>query len=261
MGLANDTSDEITLRQREIVTIVGEKGFATIEALAQHFAVSAQSIRRDIIQLDKARLLQRFHGGAGRRDASVRLGYAEKHERAAEGKARIGRAAAALVPEGAAVFLDVGTTVEALARELRQRGTAMRVFTSSLAAAMVLAGHDAVELHVFGGTTRGPDGSLVGAATVAAVSAIHFDIAFVGYSGFDDDAGLMDFDLDKIAVKQAALRRTDVAVALGDASKFYRRAVARISSLDELTHLVSDEEPPQNLAAALGAAGVSVTVA
>ena len=114
MASASGMFDEITPRQREIVQIVGDKGFATIDALAQHFAVSAQSIRRDIIQLDEGRYLQRFHGGAGLRDSTVRLGYAEKHGRSTEGKARIAAAAVALVPDGASVFLDVGTTVEAV---------------------------------------------------------------------------------------------------------------------------------------------------
>lgn len=260
MASANGPTDEITPRQHEIVRIVGEKGFATIEALAQHFAVSAQSIRRDIIQLDRGRLLQRFHGGAGVRDSTVRLGYAEKHGRSMEGKARIGLAAAALVPDGASVFLDVGTTVEAVARRLRQRA-GLRVFTTSLAVAMLLAGNDGIDLQVFGGACRGPDGSLVGAATVAAINEIHFDCAFLGFSGFDDDGGLMDFDLDKIAVKRAALRRADQAIAVGDATKFSRRAVARLGGPDDFTRLVTDANPPAALAAQFRKAGLGVVVA
>ncbi|GGF31996.1 glycerol-3-phosphate regulon repressor [Aliidongia dinghuensis] len=260
MTTTNGMADEITPRQREIVEIVGEKGFATIEALAQHFSVSTQSIRRDIIQLDKTRLLQRFHGGAGATDTTVRLGYAEKHNRAAEGKVRIGKAAAALVPDGASVFLDVGTTVEAVARELRNRGARCRAFTTSLATAMILAGHGDIELHVFGGTSRGPDGSLVGAETVAAIGEIHFDCAVLGLSGFDADGAPMDFDLDKIAVKRAALRRADRTIAVGDATKFGRRAVARIAPLEDIRHLVANEAPPATLAAACVRAGVDLVV-
>ena len=254
-------ADAITSRQREIVQIVGDKGFATIDALAQHFAVSAQTIRRDIIQLDEAGLLQRFHGGAGPRDANVRLGYTEKHGRATDAKARIGKAAAALVPDGASVFLDVGTTTEAVALALRQRGVGCRVFTTSLAVAMSLAGHREIELHVFGGASRTPDGSLVGAATVAAIAEIHFGYAFLGYSGFDDDGALMDFDLDKIAVKRAALRRTDAAVAVGDATKFARRALARLAPAGDFAHLVTDAPPPKHLAMAFRESGVGLIVA
>lgn len=261
MSAMNEVSEQLTARQREIVRIVGENGFATIDGLAQQFAVSAQSIRRDIIELDRLGVLQRFHGGAGVRDSGVRLGYAEKHGRAADAKGRIGKAAAALVQPGFAVFLDVGTTVEALAHELRQLDTACRVFTVSLAAAMILAGHAPVELHVFGGSSRGADGSLVGAGTVAAIGAIRFDAAFIGYSGFDDDGALMDFDLDKIAVKQAALRRADMTVAIGDAGKFTRAATARLAAVEDFTRLISDAAPPKPLAAIFKRAGVVVDVA
>lgn len=260
MTIQAELAGELTQRQLDIVRIVGEQGYATIDALAHRFTVSAQSIRRDIIQLDRMRLLQRFHGGAGPSETTVRLGYLEKSIRAADAKARIGKAAAALVPDGASVFLDVGTTVEAVARALRGR-VGLRVFTSSLAAATILAGESELQLHVFAGTARGADGSLAGAATIAGISAIRFDLAFLGYSGFDDDGTLMDFDLEKIAVKQAALRRADTAIAVGDHSKFERRAIAHVAPLRQLARLVSDAQPPAGLTEQISAAGLDLLVA
>jgi DeoR family glycerol-3-phosphate regulon repressor len=252
---------ELTARQADIVKMVDEKGFATLESLALHFEVSTQSIRRDIIQLDRLNLLQRFHGGAGPSDTKVRLGYVEKRIRATEAKARIGKAAAALVPKGATVFLDVGTTVEALAQELRAERSPVRVFTPSLATGMILAGAPDIELHVFAGTVRGADGSLAGATTVAGVSAIRFDIAFIGFSGFDEDGTVMDYDLEKIAVKQAAIRRAEQAIILGDRSKFERPAIAQIAPLCEVSKLVSDAPPPKRLADRLAAARLEIIIA
>ena len=60
MTIQAELAGELTQRQLDIVRIVGEQGYATIDALAHRFTVSAQSIRRDIIQLDRMRLLQRF---------------------------------------------------------------------------------------------------------------------------------------------------------------------------------------------------------
>jgi len=253
---------ELTARQADIVKMVDEKGFATLESLAQHFEVSTQSIRRDIIQLDRLNLLQRFHGGAGpSSDTKVRLGYVEKRIRATEAKARIGKAAAGLVSRGATVFLDVGTTVEALAQELRAERSPVRIFTPSLATGMILAGAPDIELHVFAGTVRGADGSLAGATTVAGISAIRFDIAFIGFSGFDKDGTVMDYDLEKIAVKQAAIRRAEQAIILGDQSKFERPAIAQIAPLHEISKLVSDAPPPDRLAELLATARLDVIVA
>lgn len=254
-------SDELTPRQTEILQTVAETGYATLETLSQRFDVSVQSIRRDIILLDKLRLLQRFHGGAGPMDSTVRLGYAEKTMRAAAAKEKIGTVAAQLVPEGAAVFLDVGTTVEAVAVALKERGIRLHAFTNSLACAMLLATEPKIQVHVFGGSLRGADGSLVGATTLAGIETIHFDYAFIGFSGFAPDGSAMDYDLEKIAVKKAAIRRSEHAVLVGDQSKFHGKAIATIGTPSDFTHMVSDASPPMSLQSPFALAALDVVVA
>jgi DeoR family glycerol-3-phosphate regulon repressor len=253
-------SDKMTQRQAEIVAIVGEQGYTTLESLANRFAVSMQSVRRDIIQLDQMRLIQRFHGGAGPSDSTVRLGYQEKRLRSAEAKVKIAKKAAEFVSHGATVFLDVGTTVEALAQQLRGQQSGLRVFTTSLATGMILAGEQDLELYVIGGACRGADGSLAGAATIATISSIRFDFAFIGYSGFDDDGTLMDYDLDKIAVKQAAIRRSNSSIAIGDQSKFQQHAVAQIAPPSSFSTLVTDGPPANHLAELFSTSGLELTL-
>ncbi|NWJ25869.1 DeoR/GlpR transcriptional regulator [Rhizobium sp. Td3] len=254
-------NSELTPRQTEILQLVGEHGYATLETLSQRFDVSVQSIRRDIIQLDKLRLLQRFHGGAGPMDSTVRLGYAEKTMRAAAAKKRIGRLAANLVPDGAAIFLDVGTTVEAVASALKERAIRLHVFTNSLACAMLLTGEPDLHLHVFGGSSRGADGSLVGARTLAEIETIHFDFAFIGFSGFATDGTILDYDLEKIAIKQAAMRRSVQSVLVGDHSKFARKAIATVGSPRDFSHLVTDLAPPDFLLSSFAKAKLEVVEA
>lgn len=257
----NRQSQNLTSRQAEIVAIVGENGYTTLETLANRFSVSVQSVRRDIIQLDQMRLIQRFHGGAGPSDSTIRLGYQEKRARSAEAKTKIAKGAVALIPDGATIYLDVGTTVEALAQELRGRQSGLRVFTTSLATGMILAGEQDLELHVIGGTSRGADGSLAGATTVAMISSIRFDLAFIGYSGFDDDGTIMDYDLEKIAVKQAAIRRSDKSIAIGDRSKFEQHAIAQIAAPRSFSKLLTDAPPPNRLAEMFSSAGLEVIIA
>lgn len=255
------TNGDITQRQQEILGIVSAQGYATVESLARRFEVSAQSIRRDIIRLDEARLLQRFHGGAGVLEATtVRLGHAQKQRASADAKERIGRAAAGLVPDGGSVFLDVGTTVEAVARALRGRA-GLRVFTCSMPAATILSGDPSVEVFVTGGLVRGADGSLVGDHAVQAAGRFRVDVAFIGLSGFDDDGAPMDFDMRKVAVKQAILAAARRPVALADSSKFVRTAILRIAPPGAFSDLVTDAAPPQPLMDCLAAAGVAVVTA
>jgi DeoR family transcriptional regulator, glycerol-3-phosphate regulon repressor len=247
-------------RQAALLTIIKAQGFATVENLAERFDVSHQTVRRDIIRLDECGLIQRFHGGAGALEGSVRLGYAQKQAIAVSAKEAIGAAAAAMVPDGATIFLDVGTTVEAAARVLAGH-QALRVFTNSMAAAMHFAGRAGIETVVTGGSLRGADGSLVGDGATALLRDLRFDLALIGLSGWDEDGAPMDFDLDKIAVKRTAIDRAHQTLALCDASKFERGAVARIASVNSLTALVTNHVPPPALSQKLSQANVELIVA
>jgi DeoR family glycerol-3-phosphate regulon repressor len=236
----------ISERQARIVEIVHQQGFATIESLAKGFGVSPQSVRRDIIRLDVNGLLQRFHGGVGLRDTAVRLDYAEKRTIAADAKRHIAAKAAALVPDGSVIFLDVGTTAEAVAHALATK-PALRVFTVSLAAAGILAGIPGIEVFVLGGAVRGIDGSIVGETTLAMISRFRFDYAVIGFSGVDREGTAMDYDLEKVAVKQAAISQAARTLLVGDSSKLRKPAVVRFAAEATSLVFVTDAPPPDSL--------------
>lgn len=243
----SQTKDAVTERQARIVEIVSQQGFATIENLARDFGVSSQSVRRDIIRLDADGLLQRFHGGVGVRETSVRMGYAEKRALATDAKQRIAEKAASLIADGSVVFLDVGTTVEAVAHALRQKRQ-LRIFTASLAAAGILAGRSGIELFVLGGFVRGVDGSVAGETTLSTLARFRFDYAVIGFSGIDRDGTLMDFDLEKVAVKQAAIDRSGHTLVVGDSSKFRKSAVVRFGANASSLTFVTEAPPSAHVA-------------
>jgi DeoR family glycerol-3-phosphate regulon repressor len=260
-----DSGEAVSQRQYDILRIVREQGFATIDALARQFDVSAQTIRREIIRLDALKLLQRFHGGAGVVEPAIRPAYAEKRLSQTDAKDAIGRRAAELVPDGAAVFLDVGTTVEAVARALAPRG-GLTIVTNSLPAAMLLAAGrpengPRSEIFVTGGSIHGPDGSLIGDTTQTGLARFRCDVAVIGFSGMDETGALMDFDLHKVAAKQAMIRAARMVVAVGAASKFTRSAPVRIADLPEIDRLVTDRAPPRHLSEAAEQAGTRIVLA
>lgn len=246
-----------TGRQREILALVEARGFVTIDDLARLFDVSGQTIRRDIIRLDEMGLLTRFHGGAGLSEQRRRPDYAEKRTIRVAAKDRIGRLAAETVPDGAAVYIDVGTTAEAAARALAGR-VGLRVFTNSLAVAAILGEGRGAEVRVLGGALRGPDGSLVGPETLEALGRLRLDAALIGCSGFDTDGAPMDFDPDKVAVKRLAAERARAAYVLADATKFAREALMRIAPASAFAALLTDERPAPALAQSFAGGAVRV---
>lgn len=255
-----DFPEPLNERQRDIVRLVQEGGYATIEALARRFDVSAQTIRRDIIRLDELQLVQRYHGGAGLRGSSTRLDYEQKQVVAAPAKERIAAAAAGLIGQRASVFIDVGTTAEAVARALRGRSD-VTVITPSLSVGAILAGAGLAEVVVTGGIVRSPDGSLVGGEATRVIDQFRPDWAVIACSGFDPDGVVLDFDVMKVAVKRAMIDRARQTMLVADASKFARTALLRVAAIDEMAVLVTDAEPPRALAARAAEGDCEIIVA
>lgn len=231
----------MTERQNQVLQIVEGSGFATIEALADRFGVSTQTVRRDIIALAEAGRVQRFHGGAGPTDweEAARLDYSAKQQISRPAKQLVGRKAAKLIPDGATIYLDVGTTVEACASELSKR-KGFTVFTNSMPAAMKFDPSDH-HVHLLGGRMAGRDGSLVGATVVDGLRAINLDFALIACSAIDQHERVMDFDLDKIVIKKAAMATAEASLLLATSSKFGRKALAQIATLENFETVICDK--------------------
>lgn len=237
-------------RQTLIVARVAEQGFVTIDALAQDFDVSAQTVRREIIRLDELGVLRRFHGGAGKRGSGERLSYSAKQGREADLKRRIGLAMADAVRPGQALFLDVGTTAEATAAALAGLGR-LTVVTPSAANARILAGAPDVDVVLTGGRIVGPDLSMAGPIALRTIAGFRFDWAIIACSGVDGGAAL-DFDADKIAVKQQAMTVSAAKALVIDSTKFSRSALMQIADLDGFDLVVTDAAPPRAITRHIG---------
>ncbi|GAB4260848.1 MAG: DeoR/GlpR family DNA-binding transcription regulator [Pararhodobacter sp.] len=232
----------------EIMELVRAQGRVTVEELAARFGVTAQTIRRDLAELDEAGKLERVHGGAILRSGTVNIGYHERASLNAEAKRAIAEACAAEIPEGASVFLAIGTTTEAVARALT-RHAGLMVVTNNLNIANILAENPACQVIVTGGTLRRSDGGLTGPLTEAAIRHFKVDIAVIGCSALDAEGDMLDYDIHEVGVSQALIRQARKAWLVTDHSKLSRTAPARIESLAVLDAVFTDRALPEPMAA------------
>ncbi|MGL4974326.1 MAG: DeoR/GlpR family DNA-binding transcription regulator [Bosea sp. (in: a-proteobacteria)] len=250
MSDAPNEAPPLNERQSRIVERVEQQGFVTIDALARDFSVSAQTVRREIILLDELGVLQRFHGGAGRNGSGERLSYEAKQTRELDAKQRIGTAMAAIVTEGQSIFLDVGTTAEATARALLQH-KALTVVTPSATNARLLSTNVGIEVILTGGRILGADLSMAGPIALRTASAYRFDWAIIACSGIEAEGAVLDFDADKVALKQCAMSVAGRSALIADSAKFERKARLELCRIGAFDVLVTNEAPPKELAALL----------
>ncbi|KAF1054432.1 MAG: Glycerol-3-phosphate regulon repressor [Stenotrophomonas maltophilia] len=232
-------------RQQRILEVVRDHGYLSIEELARQFAVTPQTIRRDINQLAERGLLRRYHGGAAWDSSIQNTAYNTRADQMREEKQRIAEAVAARIPDDASLFINIGTTTEAIARALLSHRN-LKVITNNLHVAAILAGKADFEVLVAGGTVRG-DGGVVGQAAVDFIQQFRVDFAVVGISGIDDDGSLLDFDDQEVRVSRALIDNARQVFLAADSSKFGRNAVVRLGSLALIDRLFTDHAPSSAL--------------
>nr|WP_290428690.1 DeoR/GlpR family DNA-binding transcription regulator [Defluviimonas salinarum] len=250
----------MTFRHSEILDIARRDGKVTVEGLAEHFNVTLQTIRRDLTDLAEAGKLERVHGGAVLPSGVTNIGYEERRGLFKEAKLRIAKACAVEVPEDASVFLNIGTSTEAVAHELLRHRNLL-VVTNNMNVPAILVGNPDCQIIVTGGQLRRADGGLVGKLTTEAVSQFKFDLAVIGCSALDEDGDMLDFDIQEVSVSQTLLRQSRKVFLVADHSKFRRTAPARIASISEVDAVFTDQPLPKTLEARCRDWGVRVVVA
>jgi DeoR family transcriptional regulator, glycerol-3-phosphate regulon repressor len=248
-------------RQVRLIEEVRRLGSVSVDTLAERFGVTLQTVRRDVRLLAEAGLLARFHGGVRVPGSTTEnIAYRQRQRLNETAKQRIAVVVAAAVPQGCSLILNIGTTTEAIARELmRHRG--LRVITNNLNVAAILSDHDDCELIVAGGVVRSRDRGIVGEATVDFIRQFKVDIALIGISGIEADGTLRDFDYREVKVARAILDHSREVWLAADHSKFNRPAMVELARLENLDRLYTDAPPPEPFPHLLAEAGVQCVVA
>ncbi len=258
--LSSGKTGGVRQRQSKILGLVQSQGYVTIEHLAQRFAVTPQTIRRDINDLNKKGHLQRFHGGAGISSSVENVAYSHRKVICQLEKQKIARSLAKEIPDRASVFINIGTTTEEVAKALLHHH-GLRVITNNLNVALILSGNPDFEVIVAGGLIRSRDRGIIGEATIDFIHQFKVDYGIIGISGIDLDGTLLDFDYREVRAARAIIDNSRRVFLAADHTKFGRNAMVRLGGIDEVTALFTDTQPPLALAEILAASEVGLRVA
>jgi DeoR family glycerol-3-phosphate regulon repressor/DeoR family fructose operon transcriptional repressor len=243
-------------RKAQLATYVADAGQVTVSALAEHFGVSIDTIRRDLDQLSAEGVLVRTYGGAvslsthSRADSAVDV----RLNLQAREKEEIAALAAALVKDGSTIMINGGTTTLALARNLRNHRD-LTVATNNLLVPSALPPSAVREVYVFGGAVRSLTLATIGPVSFRVAGGseldISCDLALIGIGAISADAGYTTSNLAEAAMMQEMISRAARVAILADSSKFGRRLFAQVSPLGSADYLVTDSTPPPDLLDAL----------
>lgn len=230
-----------TERQSRIMSLVNEKGAVRLSELTQIFSVSVETIRRDLLELERQNCLRRVHGGALRIPRNGE--YPERSERAVrnhEHKAELAEHAAGLIHENDTIMLDSGSTAVEFAGMLTEHFERLTVITNALDVFEVLRRKERYELFLCSGFFMNRENAFYGPWTLEALDRFHAGIAFLFPSAVSIQYGIMDYDRNLYSVQQKMIERSDRTVFCADSDKFEKSGLFKLADVREGCTIVTD---------------------
>lgn len=238
------------------------EGSVQVSDLSAKLEVSSVTIRKDLTELEKEGKLYRSHGKAilinpfmNNRSVNV------KEKLNIEEKQLIGMEAAKLITPDDSIVLASGSTIHALAGQIKPQGKLV-VVTAALQVTQTLTAHDNVEVIQLGGSVRHSSLSVVGKAAERMLGECSFSKLFLGVDGVDIDMGsISTTDLREAELNRVMMERSQKTIVLADSSKFGKRGFAKICNLEDIDMIITDRNVNDITRQRIEEMGINIVIA
>lgn len=247
----------IAQRHQKILDILEEKNAVTIEELKKYFSVSESTIRNDLRYLESINKLKRSHGGAIKIQKQDEIPFSQRSLIKKKEKEQIGKIASQFIFPNETIFLDAGTTVMELAKNL-PNDFEFNVVTSALNTALAASVYPNVSVHLVGGLLRPALQELVGPNAVEGIRKINAQKVFLGASGLSLERGVTENHIFSAEVKKAMVESAEQVFLLIDSEKIGKSFFVDLIPLDKVDVLITDSNISDEYYTTLSEIGIKV---
>jgi len=223
-------------RLDQILGILSDGHKASVKELAERLNVSPATIRQDLTRLEHDGFLKRFHGGAVLDETDV-----ISHRMAInyDVKKKIAAKAASFIKEGDTIFLESGSIMALLIKEISDLKN-ITIITSNAFIARSVAQNSENNVVLIGGVFQPESESMVGKMAVLCIEHLHFSKAFIGVDGFTGDTGFTGRDMMRAEIASTIIQKSPEVFIITDSSKFGKINLSRYCTLGEADHVITD---------------------
>ncbi|WP_439294720.1 DeoR family transcriptional regulator [Lonepinella sp. BR2882] len=233
-------------RQKKLLNLISQQDIVSINSLVDVLGVSHMTVRRDIQKLeDEGKVISVSGGVQTLERLAIEPTHNDKSLLSNKEKNAIGEKAATLIPTGATVYLDAGTTTLEIAKRLAEREDLL-IVTNDFVIANFLMEYGKGEIFHTGGRVNKANRSSVGELAAQFLQHISLDIAFISTSSWNMN-GLSTPDENKIPVKKAIINSSQQRILVSDSSKCGKVATFFICPLTVFDSIICDNALPENL--------------
>lgn len=232
-------------RESEIMTLIKEKGSASVKYLCDELFVSGATIRRDLIRMEKLGLIRRSHGGAVMPiSSSDEPASILREQENVTAKRMIANIAVDFIKNNCCFFIDSSST-SGMVIPLLKRFSYLTIVTNGLKNALSLSETTNARIHMASGIIQSHSNSALGSDTVEYISNLHTDLAIVSCGGFELSMGITEAGIEQAKAKVAMVQNSDLVLLLIDSTKFGKKYMARSCSLKDIDYIITDKMPSQ----------------
>ncbi|MBQ8605796.1 MAG: DeoR/GlpR transcriptional regulator [Clostridia bacterium] len=214
-------------RQTQIMDLMNEKKYCSVEFLAKKLYVAPITIRRDLQEMEASGLIARCHGGASvplHENREVPFEVRERKNQAV--KAALAKQAASLIQTGDVVFIDSSSTAGHIVDYIFQDMNLTVVTNSMRVASRLNEKH--IKCYLTGGAPVETSNALVGSIAERTVSEFFANICFFSSQGITEDGIITDYSEAETALRRLMIKNSQKSVFLYDKTKYGKRFAFKV---------------------------------
>lgn len=233
-------------RLDKIIEILRSKKNASTSYLCEQLFASTSTIRRDILELEKAGIVKRNHGGVAYIPSSnIEYSHMFREMENKKEKNYICNLALDFITDGYAIFLDSSSTVSNIC-PLLQKYTNLTIVTNGVKTALELAQIDSIATFIAGGQLKSGSASIVGELSGNFIDNFHADLSIISCRGINDE-GIYEASQMQALVKQHMIKNSSSTIVLCDSSKFNQSHFYKLSSFSNINAVITDKQPSSKI--------------
>lgn len=235
-------------RQDKIYDLIKKNGAVTTSGLVEFFGVSIETIRRDLLAMEKQGRLSRVHGGAVEKVSMKPFhDLRQRNEEYSNQKRNLSLKAAEFICQGDIIGIDSGSTAIMLAEVIKEKFSKLTVVTHSLDVFNILCNHKDFEVILCGGHFLQNENAFFGALTLNMLNTLHINKSFIFPSAISLEYGICDYQNDLYQVQKKIIESSDDVYILADSTKFEKKALLKLDDMTDKYKYVTDCQLPQDL--------------
>ncbi len=235
-------------RQEQIAKLIETHGAVTTAKLVQEFGVSIETIRRDLLEMEREHLLNRVHGGAVAISGMKQIySLSKRNQEFGAEKRQLSFKATEFVCEGDIIGVDAGSTAIAFAEALKERFSRLTVITHSLDVFEILHEHQDMAVILCGGHYMKTENAFYGALTMDMMRKLHVQKAFIFPSAVSMKYGIGDYSQEFYTIQKCLMDSAECIYVLADSSKFEKRALLKVDDMNPDFCYVTDSQLSEEL--------------